>query len=83
MVFVKTEKGYEPRLVRIGVSNFDYAQVLDGVREGEQVALVSVAEIQAQRTQDMQRIRQRVGGGVPGVGGGTGGGGGGGRRGGS
>ena len=83
MVFVKSAKGYEPRLVRIGVSNFDYAQVLDGVREGEQVALVSLAEIQSQRTQDMQRIRQRVGGGVPGVGSGTGGGAGGGRRGGS
>ena len=76
MVFVKTAKGFEPRLVRLGVSNFDYAQVLDGVREGERVALVSVAEIQAQRNQDLQRIRQRMGGGVPGVGGGGGGGGG-------
>ena len=77
MVFVKTPKGFEPRLIRIGVSNFDYAQVLDGVSEGEQVALVSVAEIQAQRNESMQRIRQRMGGGVPGVGGGGGGAGGG------
>src|SRR5262249_44072794 len=67
MVFVKTANGFEPRLVRLGVSNFDYAQVLDGGKEGEEVALVSVAEIQSQRSQDMQRIRQRVGGGVPGA----------------
>jgi hypothetical protein len=77
MVFVKTSKGeFEPRLVRLGVSNFDYAQVVDGVTEGEQVALVGVAEIQAQRNESMQRIRQRMGSGVPGVGGGGGGGGG-------
>jgi len=81
MVFVKTSKGeFEPRLVRLGVSNFDYAQVVDGVTEGEQVALVGVAEIQAQRNESMQRIRQRMGSGVPGVGGGGGGGGGGGTR---
>jgi hypothetical protein len=94
MVFVKTGNGFEPRLIRIGVSNFDYAQVIDGVTEGEQVALLGVAEIQAQRNESMQRIRQRMGSGVPGVGGGGGGGtprqgggggggGGGGRRGGS
>jgi HlyD family secretion protein len=91
VVFVKTGKEtYEPRLVRLGVSNFDYAEVLDGVREGEEVALLGVAEIQAQRNESMQRIRQRMGSGVPGVGGGGGGGtrggggggGGGGRRGG-
>ena len=95
MVFVKKGNEFEPRLIRIGVSNFDYAQVIDGVSEGEQVALLGVAEIQSQRNESMQRIRQRMGSGVPGVGGGgggtrtggggggTGGGGSGGRRGGS
>jgi HlyD family secretion protein len=86
-VFVKTATGIEPRLVRLGLSDFDYAQVLDGVKEGEQVALLGVAEAQAQRSQTQSQIRQRMGSGVPGqpgVGGGgrgAGGGGGGGGRG--
>jgi HlyD family secretion protein len=80
-VFVKTPQGMEPRLVRLGLSDFDYAQVIDGVEEGEEVVLLSVTEVQAKRTQDQNRIRERLGGGVPGapgVGGGRGGGGGGG-----
>ncbi len=71
IVFVKTARGLEVRVVRLGLSNFDYAEVLDGVKEGDQVALLSVAELQAQRTQNLSRIRQRMGAGVPGVGGAT------------
>jgi HlyD family secretion protein len=89
-VFVKTATGIEPRLVRLGLSDFDYTQVIDGVKEGEQVALLGVAEAQAQRQQNQNQIRQRMGSGVPGqpgVGGGgrggAGGGGGGGGRGGA
>jgi hypothetical protein len=62
-------------MVRIGVSNYDYAQVLSGLQEGDQVALLSAATLQFQREQSMDRIRQRMGGGlgVPsGGGGGTG-----------
>jgi HlyD family secretion protein len=80
-VFVKTAAGIEPRLVRLGLSDFDYTQVIDGLKEGEQVALLGVAEAQAQRTQSQNQIRQRMGSGVPGqpgVGGGRGGAGGGG-----
>jgi HlyD family secretion protein len=81
-VFVKTATGIEPRLVRLGLSDFDYAQVVDGVKEGEQVALLGVAEAQAQRSQTQSQIRQRMGSGVPGQpgagGGGRGAGGGGG-----
>jgi len=79
-VLVKTDRGLEPRLVRIGISNFDYAQVLSGVNEGEQVALLSLAEVQSQRDQDQSRLRQRLGTGVPGSGGSAGSGGGAGAR---
>jgi HlyD family secretion protein len=77
VAFVKQGDTYVPRMVRIGVSNYDYAQVLSGLQEGEQVALLSAATLQMQREQSMQNIRQRMGGGlgVPGTGG-TGGGGG-------
>jgi len=75
VAFVKQGDKYVPRVVRIGVSNYDYAQVLSGLQEGEQVALLSAATLQLQREQSMQNIRQRMGGGlgVPGTGGGGGG----------
>lgn len=75
-VFVKSAQGLEPRLVRLGLSDFDYVEVIDGLEEGDEVVLLSVAEVQAARTQDQNRIRQRLGSGVPGSpGAGTGGGG--------
>ncbi|MFI5372585.1 MAG: hypothetical protein ACHQ52_13600, partial [Candidatus Eisenbacteria bacterium] len=82
IAFVPTTNGFEPRLVRLGVSDYDYAEVLDGLHAGDQVALVSVAEVQAKRQQDIDRARQRMGGAMPGVPGATGGGGAGGRGGG-
>jgi hypothetical protein len=74
-VFVKTANGIEPRIVRLGLSDFDYAQVVDGLKEGDPVALLSVAEAQAQREQSKSQIRQRMGSGVPGQPGAGGGGG--------
>jgi HlyD family secretion protein len=66
-VFVKTAAGLELRLVRLGLTDFDYAEVLGGVKEGDEVALLSVAELQAKRKADQARIAQRIGSGVPGV----------------
>ena len=82
LVMVQTAHGLEPRLVRIGISDFDYSEVLSGVEEGDQVALLSVAEQMAKRNQQKAQIAQRVGSGMPGstpASGARGGGGGGGR----
>ena len=65
LVFVKTGKSYEPRLVMLGESNFDYTEVLSGVKEGEEVALLAAAALQAQRQQNNERFRQVTG--VPGM----------------
>jgi hypothetical protein len=73
VVFVKTAGGLEPRVVILGLQNFDYAQVLQGLKEGEEVALLSVAELQAKRTQAQTALRQRMGSGLPGTGATTGG----------
>jgi HlyD family secretion protein len=72
LVFVKTKTGYEPRVVRLGLTDYDYAQVMGGVREGEEVVLLSAAELQQQRQQSMDQIRQRMGGGMTGMQGGSG-----------
>jgi len=71
---VKTAQGLAPRVVHLGLSNYDDAQVLDGLAPGDQVVMLSVVELQQQRTQNMDRMRQRAGG-LPGMGGGGGGGG--------
>jgi HlyD family secretion protein len=66
-VIVKTARGLEPRPVRIGLSDFDYAEILRGLNEGDEVVLLSVVEQQAKRTEDQTLLRQRLGSGVPGA----------------
>ncbi|MBC8090333.1 MAG: efflux RND transporter periplasmic adaptor subunit [Phycisphaerae bacterium] len=93
LVFVvNAAGGYEPRVLRLGASNYDYSEVLSGIEEGETVATLAVAALQAKRDAANDRMRAQQGGGVPGMsagapvgggrggpGGGGGGGGGGGR----
>ncbi len=77
LVFVlKADSAWEPRVVRLGVANYDYTEVLDGLKEGERVALLSAAAMQAQRQAANDRARQMMGGGSPlgGASGGPGGG---------
>jgi multidrug efflux pump subunit AcrA (membrane-fusion protein) len=40
VVYVRGSSGPEKREVRVGVTNFDYAEIKDGVQEGEIVMLV-------------------------------------------
>jgi len=86
LVFVAKGKTFEPRSVMLGAGNFDYTEVVSGLGEGEQVALLTTLALQAQRQQQNDRFRQGMGG-VPGMnqnqggaGGGRPGGGGGGPR---
>lgn len=68
VVLLKTANGLEPRVVRIGISDFDYSEVLDGLKEGDEVALLSVAAVAAKRQSDQAQLKQRMGSGMPGVG---------------
>lgn len=68
LVFVEIGAGqYEPRLVQLGASNYDYSEVISGLREGDMVASLAVAALQARRDQQNDRMRTNMGGGVPGV----------------
>jgi len=83
VAIVKTAKGYEPRVVRTGISDFDYAEVLSGLEAGDKVAMLSYVEMKAQREGVSNFARARMGGGLtttqaPTTGGARGGGGGGG-----
>ncbi len=66
VVFVRTASGLEPRVVTLGVSDDDYGEVLAGVKPGEQVALIGVAEEQAARAGEKARIQSRMPG-MPGM----------------
>jgi HlyD family secretion protein len=67
VVFVadSAKKTYHPRVVTLGLANFDYTEILSGVREGEKVALLAAVSLQAQRQQQNDRMRQGMG--VPGM----------------
>ena len=65
LVFVKKGETFEPRLVQLGAANFDYTEIVSGLKEGEQVALLAAAALQAQRQQQNDRMRQNSG--VPGM----------------
>jgi hypothetical protein len=67
MVFVGDSGKWEPRMVMVGVSNYDYTEVLGGAREGEKVALLAAAAMAAQRQAQTDRMRSMTGGGVPGM----------------
>lgn len=64
IVFVKKDGKYAPRLIRAGISDFDYTEIVSGLQQGEEVALLGAAVLQAQRDELQSRIRSRAGGGL-------------------
>lgn len=65
LVFVAANGTFEPRMAMLGVGNYDVTQVLSGLNEGDNVALINAAMLQQQRAQQQQRIQSRMG--LPGV----------------
>ncbi|HKV08095.1 MAG TPA: efflux RND transporter periplasmic adaptor subunit [Thermoanaerobaculia bacterium] len=68
VVFVKTPKGPAPRFVLLGLSDWDYTEVVRGLEPGAEVYLISVARLQQQQEQFANRMRERAGGGMFGSG---------------
>jgi HlyD family secretion protein len=76
LVFVAEGNTYTPRVVTLGAGNYDFTEVVSGLREGERVALLASLAVQAEREERNERFRSRMGG-IPGMqGGGAGQGGG-------
>jgi HlyD family secretion protein len=67
VVFVKVNELFQPRVVRLGLGNFDYTEVVSGLEEGDEVALLGAAAIQVARDSSNARFRQMTGGGMPGM----------------
>lgn len=72
VVFVRGPNGPEPRRVLLGLNDWDYSEIVRGVEAGEEVILMSVARLQQQQQEMLDRIRQRSGGPIPGARGGRG-----------
>lgn len=49
----------EPRPVVMGVSDWDYAEILAGLEEGEQLALIGAAQLQARQQERINQMRGR------------------------
>jgi HlyD family secretion protein len=75
VVFVPTQDGgYAARRITLGLNDFDYAEVIRGLNEGDKVVMISVARLQQQQQQFLDRMRERSSsqGPIPGGGGGPG-----------
>lgn len=63
ITFVVSPDGtIEPRPILIGVNDWDNTEVLVGLEEGEEVALIGAAQLQAQQQEFIDRMRERMGG---------------------
>ena len=62
IVFVQTPGGPEPRRVALGLSDWEYTEVVAGLEPGEKVLLVSVAQLQKRQQEQSQRMRERLSG---------------------
>jgi len=78
-VFVMGASGIpEPRLVQLGLGDWDNTEIASGVEAGETLVIVGAAQLQAQQQEWLDRMRSRntgnpFGGGGPPPGGGRGG----------
>jgi HlyD family secretion protein len=71
VVFVMDSlSGAVPRLVEIGLNDWDRTEVISGLEEGEEVALIGAAQLQAQQQEFLDRVSSR-GGSTPFGGGGS------------
>ena len=59
IVFVPGANGPEPRMVMLGVNDWDYTEVVSGLKEGEKVFLMTAARLQQQQTDMANRMRER------------------------
>jgi HlyD family secretion protein len=67
VVFVPTATGPEPRQVTLGYSDLDYTEVISGLKPGDKIYLVTAARLMQTQRENLERMRQRMSGPVPGM----------------
>jgi hypothetical protein len=61
IVMVKQGEEFVPRLVKIGPSNFDYSEVLDGLKDGDEIQITSISRAKLAAEQMAERMRSMSG----------------------
>ena len=61
IVFVPGANGPEPRMVMLGVNDWDYTEVVTGLAEGDQVFMMTAARLVQQERERADRMRERAG----------------------
>jgi HlyD family secretion protein len=61
IVLVKEGEDYVPRFVTVGVSNFDYTEVIAGLEESDQVLITTVSRAILSIQEFNERLRSRTG----------------------
>jgi HlyD family secretion protein len=64
LVMVRDSSGFSPRTIKVGVGNYDYSEVIEGLQEGDniQITTVSRAKQEAEAFTERMKSRQGVGG---------------------
>jgi HlyD family secretion protein len=52
----------QPRVVQIGLNDWDNSEVVSGLEGDEKLVVVGAAQLQAQQQEFLNRIRSRMGG---------------------
>ncbi len=58
-VILKTGEGFRPRMIKTGVSNYDYTEVLEGLQEGDEVAYAFFSRAKESSDRMKQRMTER------------------------
>jgi len=65
-VFVVNQNGQpEPRLIQMGLGDWDNTQIVSGVEAGDTLIIVGAAQLQAQQQAFLEQVRGRMGGSNP------------------
>ena len=66
VVFVMDSEGQpQPRAISIALNDWDNTQVVAGLEDGEEIAVIGAAQLQAAQAEQMANMRSRFGGGGP------------------
>lgn len=64
LVMVRDSGGFSPRMIKVGVGNYDYSEVLEGLREGDEIRITTIsrAKEEAEAFTERMKSRQNMGG---------------------
>ena len=61
IVVVKDGDKFVPKMIKVGPSNFDYAEVLEGLKEGDEIQVTTISRAKLAAEQMNERMRSNSG----------------------